>query len=340
MFTFSGGTRRQRLTFALTLGALLFAASHAGAQTASTGSGQAYPARPVRFITPLPIGSGADAGLRLVAEYLSRSWSQNVVVENRPGANGFIALGLLKSASPDGYNLALASSSHLTTHPLLYKKLPYDPVGDFDPVIPLFTNYFFIAVAAGAPWRSVADLIAAAKSRPGLLSYASNFVGSPAHLGASALEAATGTQMLHVPYKETTQLFVALGNGEVGWTFASPGTAGAAVQTGKVRLLAAAAPSRLAAHKDVPTVAEAGGPAGFEVSAWTGVIAPKRTPAAIINKVNSDITRAVADPKIRERYAAFGYEQYVMSPTEMAKLIAAETARYAPVVKRLNVALD
>ena len=282
----------------------------------------------------------SDAALRLAAEHLSRAWSQTIVVENRPGANGFIALGILKSASPDGYNLALASSSHLTTHPLLYKKLPYDPVRDFAPVIPLFTNYFFIAVAAGSPWRGVNDLIAAAKSRPGALSYASGFVGCPAHLGVAVLEAATGTQMLHVPYKETTQLFVALGNGEIGWTLASPGTAGAAVQTGKVRLLALAAPSRLPAYKDVPTAAEAGGPADYEVSAWTGIIAPARTPAAVIDKVNRDMARAVVDPKIRERYAVFGYEQYLMTPGEMAKLIAAETARYAPVVKRLNIALD
>jgi tripartite-type tricarboxylate transporter receptor subunit TctC len=319
-------------TRAFAFGALALAMPYADAQT--------YPARPVRIITPLPIGSGADAALRLAAEQLSRAWSQTVVVENRPGASGFIALGLLKSASADGYNLALASSSHLTTHPLLYKKLPYDPVRDFAPVIPLFTNYFFIAAPAGSPWRGVADLIAAAKVKPGALSYASGFVGSPAHLGAAALEAATGTQMLHVPYKETTQLFVALGNGEIGWTLASPGTAGAAVQTGKVRLLAVAAPSRLPAYKDVPTVAEAGGPKDYEVSAWTGLIAPAGTPAAVIDKVNRDIARAVADARIRERYAVFGYEPYVMTPAQMAKLMAAETARYAPVIQRLNLALD
>ena len=317
-----------------------FAAAAVLAMVASLADAQNYPVKPVRILTPQPIGSGSDLALRLVGDHLSRAWSQPVIIENRSGASGFIALGLVKSAPADGYTLAQASSSHLTTHSLLYKRLPYDPIRDFDPVIPLFRNHFFIAIPASSPWRNVADLIASAKSRPGLLSYGSGFVGSPAHLGAAALEAATGTQMLHVPFKETTQLFVSVGNGNISWTLASPGTAGAAVQTGKVKLLALAAPSHLPAYKDVPTVAEAGGPANFEVSAWTGIIAPARTPAAIIDKVNRDIARAVADAEIRERFAVFGYEQYVMSPGDMAKLIAAETARYAPIVKRLNVALD
>jgi tripartite-type tricarboxylate transporter receptor subunit TctC len=301
---------------------------------------QTYPARPVRFVTPLPAGSGADLGLRVVADQLSRFWSQPVVVENRPGANGFIALGMMKTAPADGYTLAQASSSQLTTHPLVYRKLPYDPARDFEAVTPLFWNYYFIVVAAGASWRNVADLVAAARARPGALNYGSGFVGSPAHLGSAALEAVTGTQMVHVPFKETAQLFVAVGSGDVAWTLSTAGTASAALQAGKVRLLALAAPVRLPAYKDVPTVAEAGGPAHFEVAAWTGIVAPAGTSAALVNRLNRDIARALSEAEVRERYAVFGYEPYSRSPGEMVKLMAAETARYAPVIKRLNLTLD
>lgn len=301
---------------------------------------QTYPARPVRVVTPQPVGSGSDLAMRLVADYLSRTWSQPVIVENRTGASGFIAMGLLKSAAADGYTIAHASSSHLTTHPLLYKQLPYNPASDFEAVIPLFKNYFFIVVPTAAPWKNVADMIAAAKAKPGTLNYGSGFVGSPGHLGAAALEAATGTQMVHVPFKETSQLFASVGTGDIGWTLASPGTAGAAVSTGKVRLLAIAAPSRLPAYKDVPTVSESGGPANFEVVAWTGIVAPARTPAAIVEKINRDIARAVAEPDIRQRFTVFGYDPYIMSPRDMTRLMATETAQYAPIVKKLNVSLD
>jgi tripartite-type tricarboxylate transporter receptor subunit TctC len=301
---------------------------------------QGYPAKPVKVVTPFPAGSGPDSALRLVADRLSKLWGQQVLVENRPGANGFIALGAAKAAAPDGYTLAQASSAQLSTHRLVYKTMPYDPVKDFDPIAPLFRNHFFIVVTASAPWKSVGDLVAAAKAKPNAMSYGSEFVGSPGHLGAASLESATGTQMTHVPFKETTQLFTAVGTGDVQWAFGTAGTAGAAVRSGKARYLALAAPKRLAAYPDVPTVAESGGPAAFEVGASTVMLAPRGTPKAIVDQINADVLKVVAEPEVRERFAAFGYEAWPLTPAETGAAMEADVKRYADIIKRLNLQLD
>ncbi len=301
---------------------------------------QPYPAKPVKVITPFPPGSGPDSALRLVADKLSKQWGQQVLVENRPGGNGFIALGAAKAAPADGYTLAHASSAQLSTHRLVYKAMPYDPVKDFETITPLFRNHFFIVVPAASPWKNVGDLIAAAKAKPNGLSYGSEFIGSPGHLGAALLENATGTQMTHVPFKETSQLFNAVGSGDVQFAFGTAGTAGAAVRSGKAKLLALAAPQRLAAFGDVPTVAESGGPAGFELAASTVVLAPKGTPKAILDQLNRDIAKAVAEPDVRERFAAFGYEAWPLSPADTAAAMEGDVKRYADTIKRLNLQLD
>jgi len=196
---------RMKCFVAVLAAALVTAAAHA----------QQYPTKPVKVITPFPAGSGPDAALRVVADKLSKSWGQQVLVENRPGANGFIALGAAKAAPADGYTLAQASSAQLATHPLVYKSLPYDPAKDFEPVTPLFRNHFFVVVGVASPFKSVGELVAAAKRKPGDMTYGSEFIGSPGHLGSALLESATGTQMMHVPFKETTQLFAAVGTGDL-----------------------------------------------------------------------------------------------------------------------------
>jgi tripartite-type tricarboxylate transporter receptor subunit TctC len=301
---------------------------------------QSYPTKTVRVITPFPAGSGPDSALRVIADKLSKQWGHQVLVENRPGANGFIALGAAKSASADGYTLAQASSAQLSTHRLVYKSMPYDPVKDFDPIIPLFRNHFFVVVPTASSWKSVGELVAAAKAKPNGLAYGSEFVGSPGHLGAALLEASTGIQMTHVPFKETTQLFTAVGTGDVQWAFGTAATAGATVRSGKARVLALAAPQRLATFPDVPTVAESGGPTGFEVAAWTGLLAPKGTPKAIVDQINRDVAKAIAEPDVRERFAGFGYEAWPLSPAQTSAAMEADVHRYADTIKRLNLQLD
>ena len=321
---------RMKCFVAVLAAALVTAAAHA----------QQYPTKPVKVITPFPAGSGPDAALRVVADKLSKSWGQQVLVENRPGANGFIALGAAKAAPADGYTLAQASSAQLATHPLVYKSLPYDPAKDFEPVTPLFRNHFFVVVGVASPFKSVGELVAAAKRKPGDMTYGSEFIGSPGHLGSALLESATGTQMMHVPFKETTQLFTAVGTGDLQWAFGTAGTAGATLRAGKVKFLALAAPKRLPQFPDVPTVAESGGPASFEVTAWTGMLAPGGTPKALVDRIGRDIAKILAEPDVRERFAAFGYEAFPQSSAEMAATIEADRKRYDEVIRRLNLSLD
>ena len=301
---------------------------------------ETYPTKPVRIITPFPPGSGPDAALRLVGDKLTRAWGQQVVVENRPGGNGFIALQAAKQAAPDGYTLVQVDNYHLAAHPHLYKKLPYDPVKDFETVSPLFRNYFFVTVPSNSKWKGMADLIADARLKPETLNYGSWFIGSPGHLGAAALEGATGSQMSHIPFKDMNQLYTAVGANDVNWAFGSAASTGALYRAGKVKFLAVAAPKRVPGYPDVPTVSESGGPPNFEVSAWIGLLAPRGTPKDIIAKLNKDIAVALADKEVVERFAIFAYEPFPMTPGDMAKLVEAESRKYAEIVKRSRISLD
>jgi tripartite-type tricarboxylate transporter receptor subunit TctC len=294
----------------------------------------------VRVITPFPSGSGPDAYLRFIGDKLSRAWGQTVVVENRPGGNGFIAIEAAKRAAPDGHTLVQMDSSHLVAHPHLYKQLPYDPVKDFAPVATLFQTYFFVVVPARSSWKSMGDLIGAAKAKPGELTYGSWSIGSPGHLGAALLEATTGTQMTHVPFKEMTQLYTAVGNNDVAWAFGSLASAGPAYRAGRVKFLAAAAPKRLAGLPDTPTVAEAGGPADLELRAWTALLAPRGTPTNVIARLNADVANASSAPDVAERLVAFGYEPLPGTPADIETLMRTESRRHAEIIQRSNIRLD
>jgi tripartite-type tricarboxylate transporter receptor subunit TctC len=308
--------------------------------TAAASIAQTYPVKPVRVLTPFPTGSGPDSALRLVGERLAKAWGQQLIVDNRPGGNGFIAAEAARRATADGYTLVQLDVANLTVHPHLYRKMPYDPVRDFDPAAGILRTYFFVVVPANAQWKNVADLIAEAKAQPGKLSYASWFIGSPGHLGAAQLELATGTRMHHVLYKDMTQLYFDVGNQEIAWAFGSAGSTSAAYQAGKVRYLAAAAPQRISGYPDVPTVAEAGGPAGFEVMGWVVIMAPRGTPGAAIARVNEGVGQALAERDIAERFQVFGYEPMPLQPAQIARLIESDSRRYGDVIKRLNISLD
>src|SRR5262245_17677861 len=241
------------------------AVSLLGVALACAALAQPYPNKVIRIITPFSAGSGPDSVLRLVADKMGKDLGQSVVIDNRPGASGFIALEAAKRSAPDGYTLVQMDDAHMALLPHLYKKIPYDVAKDFEPVGTLFRTYFFVVVPTGSTWTNVGDLVAAAKAKPGELTYGSWFIGSPGHVGAVMLEASTGTTMTHVPFKETPQVYQSVASGDVAWAFGTAGSAGPLQRGGKVKFLAAAAPARLAGYPDVPTVAEAGGPAGFEV---------------------------------------------------------------------------
>jgi tripartite-type tricarboxylate transporter receptor subunit TctC len=302
--------------------------------------GQNFPAKPVRSLAPYSSGSGPDAVMRLIGDKVSRTWGQQLIVENRPGANGFIAIGEAKKSPPDGYTVLQVDNTHMALQPHLFKQLPYDPVKDFDPVAPLYTTYFFVVVPADSPWKDVGDLIKAAKAKPGDVTYGSWGIGSVAHVGAAMFEAATGTQMTHVPFKEMSQVYSSVANRDVAWAFGTAATAGPMFRGKKVKFLAIAAPKRLASFPDVPTVGEAGGPANFDVRAWVGLFAPRGTPKAAIEKIHTDVTKALGEPDVREKMAAFGFEAYAGPPSELTKAIDSDSRKFSEVVKRAKISLD
>jgi tripartite-type tricarboxylate transporter receptor subunit TctC len=307
---------------------------------ADRAGAQEYPTKPVRVITPFGAGSGPDGVLRLVGEQLTRIWGRQVVIENRPGGNGFIAFEAAKKAPADGYTLVQMDDTHMSLQPHLFKKIPYDVGKDFDPVGTLFRTYFFVVVPSSSRWQNMKDLIEAAKAKPGDVTYGSWFIGSPGHLGAAMLEAATGTQMTHVPYKETSQLYTAVGNGDINWAFGSAASSGAMYRGNKVKYIAVAAPQRVEGFPDVPTVAEAGGPAGFEVKAWVALLAPRGTPAAVVEKINADLRKVLPEPEVRERFATFGFEPYASAPSDVKKEMEVDSRRYGEIVKSANISID
>lgn len=323
------------------LGAALAAAAFSALQALPGAAlAQGWPTRPIRIVTPFPAGQGPDVLLRNLADKLGPALGQPVVIENKPGASGFIAFQAAKAAPADGYTLVHMDSFHIGTQPHLFSKLPYSVSRDFEPVTPLVRNYFFVVVPSGSKWRTMGDLIAAAKARSGGVTYGSWGVASPAHLGGLMLESAAGIQMAHVPYKESAQLYTSVANGELDWAIGSAASAGAMQQSGKVRFLAAAAPARIAGYEKVPTSAEAGGPAQWTVGGWNGLLAPKGTSQDVVLRLNAAIAKAMQSPDIREKLSLFTYEPYTMPPAEMGKLMAQETAAWEPVIRKAGIKLD
>ncbi|NDY92550.1 Bug family tripartite tricarboxylate transporter substrate binding protein [Ideonella livida] len=319
----------------LTLGAAATLLPAAQAQQQVT-----FPTRPVRIITPFPAGAGPEAVLRVLAEKLQKKWGQPVIIENKPGGNGFIAIDAFKRGANDGHDLIQLDNVHLVAYPHLFKKLPYDAGKDFDTLAPLFRTYFFVGVSAGSRYKTVGDILADAKARPGKLNYGSWSVGNPVHLGSALLEAQSGTEMQHVIYKETSMLYTGVANGELDWSLGSLATAGPLQRTGKIKFIAVTAPKRHPAFPDVPTVAESGGPAGYEVTGWTAIAAPKGLPKAVAEKIQKDVEAALAEPDFKDRFATFGYEPFPTTPQLFNAFIAAESNKWGKVIERAKAALD
>ncbi len=311
-----------------------------GALIASQALAQTFPTKPVRIITPFPVGSGPEGVVRLLADKLSRTWGQPVLVENKPGGNGFIAIDAFKRGTSDGHDLIQLDNVHLSAYPHLFKKLPYDAQKDFEPLLPLFKTYFFFAVANDSKYKSVGDIIADAKAHPGKLNYGSWSVGNPVHLGSALFETVTGTEMQHVIYKETTMLYTGVASGELSFAMGTNATAGAMFRAGKVRYVGIAAPKRVAAFPNVPTVGEAGGPVNFEVSGWTAIAAPKGVPKAVAEKIQRDIEKALSEPDIKEKFASFAYESFPLSREQFGQYILSESARYGEIIKKAKASLD
>jgi tripartite-type tricarboxylate transporter receptor subunit TctC len=307
---------------------------------ASAGLAQTFPTKVVKIITPYSSGIGPDLFTRALAETLEREWRQPVVVEPKAGGNGFIAIDALKKATPDGHELLVLANSHLTINPNLFKNAPYDPERDFVPVIGLYRAWFFIAVGADGPYQTIPQLIAGARANPGRLSYGTPYVGSPSHLGSAVFEYLTGTQMIHVPFKDQLQIFTSLANGNLTWAVATAASTAAMVKAGKVRLIAVAAERRVPSHPDVPTVEEAGGPKQFTVESWLALLAPRGTPQGLIRKIAADTQRALAAPEMRKRIDNLGFEAMPLSAEQIAGMIHGELKTNAEIIKRVGVTPD
>ena len=301
---------------------------------------QTFPTRPVKLVTPYSTGVGPDLYTRALAEVLQKEWGQGVIVEAKPGGNGFIAIEQVKKSQPDGHELLVLANSHLTINPVLFKNVPYNPETDLTPIAGLYRTYFFVAVKSDGPYQSIKDLIAGAKAKPGKLTYGTPYVGSPSHLGSAIFEHETGTQMVHVPFKDTLQIFTSIANGDVDWAVATASSTAPMVKAGRVKLIAVAAPKRMPTHPDVPTVEEAGGPKNFEVESWLVLVGPRGLAPDLARRIGADVQKALNSPDMQKRTTALGFETMQASPADITAKVKAELKTTADVVKRVGAKAD
>jgi tripartite-type tricarboxylate transporter receptor subunit TctC len=301
---------------------------------------RAQTTKPVRIFTPFPPGSGPDAALRVVSERLEKQWARPVIIENRPGGNGFIAVAAFKQAAADGQDLIQLDNTHTTTHPHTFSRLPYDVEKDFVPLSMLLRTSFFVTVGSGSRFQSLEDIVAAAREQPGRITYGSWFNGSPGHIGALRLQAMTGTQMVHVPFRDFGQLYAAVASGVVDWALGSIGSAGPLERAGKLRFVTLAAAARDPMYPNVPATAESASLRGYEVSGWTGLFGPHGMPGTDRDRLATDIAQSLAAPETVERYRSLGYEAPRLSPDEFAQLIRHETDAWGEIVRGAHLRLD
>ena len=301
---------------------------------------QAFPERPVRIIVPFASGSTPDVVARILAAKLSPRWGQQVIVEPRPGGNGVIAIAALKASPPTGHDLLLASSSHLAVNPHLLRNVNYSVEKDFAPISLVFHTPFFIVTSAAGPLQSMKSLIAAAQASPGKLNVGVPYLGSPPHLAVSMLEKAVGIKMTVIPFRDGQQIYTAIAAGDVDLSLATIGSTLPLVQAGKLKLIAIAAPKRLARQPDVPTVGEAGGPMGYDVNTWVGLVARSGAPQHAIQKMADDVAEVLRDPEVVEQFSRLGIEPESSTPAAMRARTASDNATYAEVVKRLGISIE
>ena len=316
-----------------------FAAMCIPAAVAQGGAAANYPDKTLRLIVPFPPGGGNDILARTLGQRLTEVVSQQVVVDNRGGAGGALGATIAAGGTPDGYTLFLGSVGNLAQNPALKANLPYNPVRDFAPAALVATSSFILAVHPSVQAKSVQELIGLAKASPGKLNYASAGTGSSLHMAGELFKYATGTDMLHVPYKGTGPAMADLVSGRVQLIFSTMPPALPQIKSGKLRALGVTTAKRAAAAPDVPTIAESG-VKGFNVSNWQGVLAPAKTPAAIVSRLNQHILAALKQPGMTEALAAQGLEPAGGTPAEFSALMKSEIAKYTQVVKAARITVD
>jgi len=308
----------------------LMGACAVGAQAAET-----YPARPIRLIVPTGAGGVTDILARILAERMRAGLGQQIVVDNRTGASGIIGTDIVARATPDGYTLLMVFPSH-AVNPSLNKKLPYDSVNDFEPITLVSRVSQVLLVQPNMPVKSVKELIALAKAKPKQLNFGTVGKGSFGHLSAELFAVQAGVELVHVAYKGSPQIMTALLSNEVQIYFNVPISSLSLIRAAKVRPIGVSTPERLAILPEVPTIAESGLP-GYEAIAWNGILAPKNTPRAIVDRLQREIVAALKSPEVKTQLEAQAIDAVGNTPAEFGKIMRADIAKWAEVLKRAGI---
>ena len=294
-----------------------------------------YPSKPIRIISIFPPGGGNDGICRAVAQKMTETMKQQIVVENRPGANGIIGTEIAARAAPDGYTFTLIPSGH-AVNASLYKKLPFDSIKDFTPLSLAGSSPMVLAIHPSVPVKNVRELIAVAKARPGQLTYVSAGIGASGHLAGALFETMTNTKMVHIPYKGMSLAVSDLIGGQVSMSFGTSLSMVPHVRTGRLRALATTGAQRSPALPELPTVAESGVP-GYEASLWYGFVGPAKMPPEIVQRLNAEIVAAINAPDVRERLNNQGVDARASTADEFGRLMVNDLERWAEVIRRAGV---
>jgi tripartite-type tricarboxylate transporter receptor subunit TctC len=303
------------------------------------GFAQDYPVRPIRILSPYSPGGISDIAARIVAGKLTEAWGQQVIVENRPGGNGFIAVTDVARAAPDGYTLVMVTAGDVTINPSLFKNVPYDVDRDLAPVSAVSDAPLVLAVNGEALYKILADVIAAAKAQPGMLNMGTPGYGSINHLMLESISLNTGTKFVHVPYKGGAPAVQALVAGDIPLAIIASSTAAPHVASGKIRILGISTSERSPLNPEWPPLAQEGA-GDINVSNWTALVAPKATPQPIIEKLSAKVVEILNTPDVKARFAAGGVSTIPSSPAELAARIKRELATYRAVIEKANVHVD
>jgi len=292
----------------------------------------AYPDKPIRMLVGFAAGGGTDTTARTIGGPLSEALGQQIIVDNRPGAAGNIAADITAHSVPDGYTILMGTIAALAINPSLYQKLPFDPIKDFEPISLAVSSMNVLVVHPSVAAKNVKELIALAKAQAGKLTYGSSGVGGAGHLAGVLFDQLAGTKMIHVPYKGGAPAIIALVSGEVNMVFATAETAVPQVKAGKIRALGVTTAKRSALLPDLPTIAEGGLP-GYEANNWYGLLAPAKTPAAIVERLNREVVKVLNMPNVKEQLFRSGLDASPSTQKEFAAYIKSEMAKWAKVVK-------
>jgi tripartite-type tricarboxylate transporter receptor subunit TctC len=295
-----------------------------------------YPNKPIKMIVPLAAASAVDVGARILAQKMSQSMGQQIVIENQPGAAGQIGAGVVARSAPDGYTIGGFNDSIMTMLPNMGTKLPWDILKDFEPVSLVATIEWGLVANNEAPYRSAGDLIAAARQKPGEINYGSGGNGSPQHIAMALFADTAKIKLTHVPYKGASQAATGVAGGEVPVALQGLATVAGLVRGGKVRLIGVGTPGRAPQFPDVPTISESGLP-GFQFNSWFTIVAPAGTPKEIVQRLHAEIVKALADPEVRAKYADQGLTIRGTTPEELGAATREQLARYGKLMKEAGI---